>query len=63
MTDYDSYKRQPSIMGQFNHPYIVKLYGVVTVENPVSDFVSKTHTCRQWSCTIDNDLYRINDWW
>ena len=23
-------------MGQFNHPYVVKLYGVVTVEDPVS---------------------------
>ena len=32
-------------MGRFNHPNIVKLYGVVTVENPVSNFVRKTHTC------------------
>ena len=23
-------------MGQFNHPYVVKLYGVVTVGDPVS---------------------------
>ena len=45
MADYDSYKRQPGIMGWFNHHNIVKLYGVVTVENPVSNFVSKTHTC------------------
>ena len=32
-------------MGQFNHPFVVKLYGVVTVEDPVSVFVSKTHIC------------------
>ena len=23
-------------MGQFNHPHVVKLYGIVTVEDPVS---------------------------
>ena len=28
--------QEAAIMGQFNHPYIVKLYGVVTLEDPVS---------------------------
>ena len=38
--------QEAAIMGQFNHPYVVKLYGVVTVEDPVSVFffVNKTHT-------------------
>ena len=35
--------QEAAIMGQFNHPFVVKLYGVVTVEDPVSVFVSKTH--------------------
>ena len=28
--------QEAAIMGQFSHPNIVKLYGVVTVGNPVS---------------------------
>jgi serine/threonine protein kinase len=28
--------QEAAIMGQFNHPHIVKLYGVVTLEDPVS---------------------------
>ena len=28
--------QEAATMGQFNHPYIVKLYGVVTLEDPVS---------------------------
>ena len=28
--------QEAAIMGQFNHPHVVKLYGVVTVEDPVS---------------------------
>ena len=29
--------QEAAIMGQFHHPNIVKLHGVVTVGNPVSD--------------------------
>ena len=28
--------QEAAIMGQFNHPYVVKLYGVITVGDPVS---------------------------
>ena len=28
--------QEAAIMGQFNHPHVVKLYGVVTVKDPVS---------------------------
>ena len=28
--------QEAAIMGQFNHPHIVKLYGIVTMEDPVS---------------------------
>jgi serine/threonine protein kinase len=28
--------QEAAIMGQFNHPHVVKLYGVVTLEDPVS---------------------------
>ena len=28
--------QEAAIMGQFSHPYVVKLYGVVTVGDPVS---------------------------
>ena len=28
--------QEAAIMGQFNHPYVVKLYGVVTLKDPVS---------------------------
>ena len=28
--------QEVAIMGQFNYPYVVKLYGVVTVGDPVS---------------------------
>ena len=33
--------QEAAIMGQFNHPYVVKLYGVVTVGDPVSVVVVK----------------------
>ena len=33
--------QEAAIMGQFNHPYVVKLYGVVTLEDPVS--LSRLH--------------------
>ena len=29
--------QEAAIMGQFFHPNIIKLHGVVTMENPVSD--------------------------
>ena len=28
--------QEAAIMGQFNHPHVVKLYGVITVGDPVS---------------------------
>ena len=28
--------QEAAIMGQFNHPHVVKLYGVVTIGDPVS---------------------------
>ena len=28
--------QEAAIMGQFNHPNVVKLYGVVTVDDPVN---------------------------
>ena len=31
--------QEAATMGQFNHPHVVKLYGVVTVEDPVSHSV------------------------
>ena len=30
--------QEAAIMGQFSHPNIIKLYGVVTVGDPVSQF-------------------------
>ena len=35
-SDRVRFLQEAAIMGQFNHPYVVKLYGVVTVEDPVS---------------------------
>ena len=34
--DRVQFLQEAAIMGQFNHPYVVKLHGVVTVEDPVS---------------------------
>ena len=34
--------QEAAIMGQFNHPYVVKLYGVVTVGDPVSIIYCRT---------------------
>ena len=31
--------QEAAIMGQFSHPYVVKLYGVVTVGDPVSTVI------------------------
>ena len=35
-SDRVRFLQEAAIMGQFNHPHVVKLYGVVTVEDPVS---------------------------
>ena len=35
-SDQVRFLQEAAIMGQFNHPYVVKLYGVVTVGDPVS---------------------------
>ena len=29
--------REAAIMGQFNHPHVVRLYGAVTITDPVSN--------------------------
>ena len=34
--------QEAAIMGQFNHPNVVKLYGVVTVDDPVNMNTSYT---------------------
>ena len=36
--DRVKFLQEAAIMGQFSHPNVVKLYGVVTVGEPVSDF-------------------------
>ena len=36
--DRVKFLQEAAIMGQFNHPNIVKLYGVVTMGEPVSGF-------------------------
>ena len=43
--DRVKFLQEAAIMGQFNHPNIVKLYGVVTVGEPVSDFQSACPCC------------------
>ena len=35
--DRVKFLQEAAIMGQFSHPNVVKLYGVVTVGEPVSD--------------------------
>ena len=35
-SDRVRFLQEAAIMGQFNHPHVVKLYGVVTVGDPVS---------------------------
>ena len=35
--------QEAAIMGQFSHPYVVKLYGVVTVGDPVSSIQTTTY--------------------
>ena len=35
-SDRVRFLQEAAIMGQFNHPYVVKFYGVVTMEDPVS---------------------------
>ena len=36
--DRVKFLQEAAIMGQFNHPNVVKLYGVVTMGEPVSGF-------------------------
>ena len=35
--------QEAAIMGQFSHPNVVKLYGVVTVGEPVSNYILCFH--------------------
>ena len=32
--------QEAALMGQFSHPYVIKIFGVVTVTMPVSDDIS-----------------------
>ena len=43
--DRVKFLQEAAIMGQFNHPNVVKLYGVVTVGEPVSDLQSAWIGC------------------
>ena len=36
--------QEAAINGQFHHPNVVKLYGVVTVGEPVSECINITHS-------------------
>ena len=36
--------QEAALMGQFSHPHIISLYGVVTVSTPVSESRLETHT-------------------
>ena len=42
--------QEAALMGQFSHPHIISLYGVVTVAPPVSEALLETHThvCYIW---------------
>ena len=35
--DKVKFLQEAAIMGQFSHPNVVKMYGVVTIDNPVSN--------------------------
>ena len=37
-SDRVRFLQEAAIMGQFNHPHVVKLYGIVTKEDPVSSY-------------------------
>ena len=60
--------QEAAIMGQFNHPYVVKLYGVVSLDDPVSSFcfkfVSKSiyicmhHVCMPITCIDHHTRYK-----
>ena len=45
--------QEAAIMGQFSHPNVVKLYGVVTVGDPVSQHKQNLN-CLNGSCPTDN---------
>lgn len=46
-SDKIRFLQEAAIMGQFNHPFVLKLYGVVTVGDPVSIlFPWLYHSCR-----------------
>ena len=40
--DKVKFLQEAAAIGQFNHPHVVRLFGVVTIGKPVSD----SHTCR-----------------
>ena len=54
--------QEAAIMGQFSHPNVVKLYGVVTVGEPVSySYKCSQPLIRKHYFAIDGDLSRAND--
>ena len=46
-------------MGQFNHPHVVKLYGVVTLEDPVSIVLESSITDNDnlYPSQLGDDMY------
>ena len=56
--------QEAAIIGQFSHPHVVKLYGVVTVGDPVSIYCSLIIQPTQFNeCidVLDYDLYGADD--
>lgn len=41
-TDRVKFLQEAAIMGQFSHPNIVRLFGVVTLEEPVRQYTALT---------------------
>ena len=48
--------QEAAIMGQFSHPNVVKLYGVVTVGEPVSKIIIRTPGIVIIVRSVDNDM-------
>ena len=50
--------QEAAIMGQFRHPNIVQLLGVVTVGKPVS-WVGHTTTRNKWPIPVSSSIYEL----
>ena len=61
--------QEAAIMGQFHHPNVVKLHGVVTRDDPVSQSIAPTACLYDipfsGKCTLstDHDSIRVHDKW